>query len=98
MDTLDTDRQIVRRRLSIDEAGEVLVWPAGAVLPQAPASTQERPMLAYTPVHLAEKILTTRHALARVHSHASPPGPNASPKPTRQLLSTQRLAQYTLIG
>src|SRR6266446_2107350 len=60
----DLKAEIIKaQRLAVDEAGEVLVWTGGAGLPQAPTSTQERPPLTYTPAHLAEKILTTRHAL-----------------------------------
>src|SRR5437870_5534178 len=60
----DLKAEIIKaQRLAVDEAGEVLVWTGGAEPPQAPESPQERPPLAYTPAHLAEKILTTRHAL-----------------------------------
>ena len=60
----DLKAEIIKaQRLAVDEAGEVLVWTGGAGLPQAPTSTQERPPLTYTPAHLAEKILTTRHTL-----------------------------------
>ncbi len=60
----DLKAEIIKaQRLAVDEAGEVLVWTGGAEPPQAPASAQERPPLAYTPAHLAEKILTTRHAM-----------------------------------
>ena len=53
------------QRLATDEQGTVLVWTGAAeVPPQGPAgspvSEGERPLLAYTPPYLAEKILTSR--------------------------------------
>jgi class 3 adenylate cyclase/tetratricopeptide (TPR) repeat protein len=59
------------QRLAVDEEGRVLVWrgePASAPpLTTAPPSTRasepERVPLAYTPAHLAEKILVSRSAL-----------------------------------
>src|SRR5262245_33821475 len=59
------------QRLAVDEEGRVLVWrgePASTPsLTTAPPSTRasepERVPLAYTPAHLAEKILTSRSAL-----------------------------------
>ncbi len=59
-------------QLAVDENSTVLVWRGGADGTPAPgfpatapsATTQERPPLAYTPVHLTEKILTSRSALA----------------------------------
>ena len=60
----DLRTEIIKaHRLAVDEAGEVLVWTGGAELPQASASDQERPPLAYTPSYLAEKIFTSRSAL-----------------------------------
>jgi len=55
------------QRLAVDEEGTVLVWtgetrtavPAAA----APAETPARAPLAYTPAHLAEKIVTARPTL-----------------------------------
>jgi class 3 adenylate cyclase len=68
---------IEAKRLAIDENDRILVWigEAGAAdtpppptlsTPRpasAPATTQEREPLSYTPRHLAEKILTSRSAL-----------------------------------
>jgi class 3 adenylate cyclase/tetratricopeptide (TPR) repeat protein len=60
----DLKAEIIKaQQLAIDEAGEVLVWTGGAGPPQVPAPAPERPPLAYTPAYLAEKILTTKHAL-----------------------------------
>jgi len=61
------DELIYGQRLAVDEEGRVLVWTGGttAVPPPAASPTQEqtRAPLAYTPKHLADKILTTRSAL-----------------------------------
>jgi class 3 adenylate cyclase/tetratricopeptide (TPR) repeat protein len=61
------DELIAAQRLAVDEAGTVLVWtgdPApGPSAAAAPAVVPDRPPLAYTPTHLAEKIRTTRSAL-----------------------------------
>ena len=50
---------IYAKRLAADEEGRVLVWPGDTALPPpsaaAPVRAQERPPLAYTPAHLAEK-------------------------------------------
>src|SRR5499427_5014092 len=59
------------QRLAVDEEGRVLVWrgePASVPpLTTAPSSSRasepERVLLAYTPAHLAEKILLSRSAL-----------------------------------
>src|SRR5262245_6528500 len=59
------------QRLAVDEEGRVLVWRGESVsaptLTTAPPSTRarapERVPLAYTPTHLAEKILLSRSAL-----------------------------------
>src|SRR3989454_316753 len=56
------------QRLAVDEEGRVLVWIGAEVSapdPTAPpVSSQDRLPLAYTPPYLAEKILTSRRALA----------------------------------
>jgi len=61
------DELIYGQRLAVDEEGRVLVWTGGttAVPPPVASPTQEqtRAPLAYTPKHLADKILTTRSAL-----------------------------------
>ena len=49
------------KQLASDEAGKVLVW-TGARRPAPPPDLRPAP-LAYTPTHLAEKILTSRSAL-----------------------------------
>jgi class 3 adenylate cyclase/tetratricopeptide (TPR) repeat protein len=62
---------IYAKHLAMDEDGRVLVWvgdTAPAALPAAgvataPATTEAREPLSYTPKHLAEKILTSRAAL-----------------------------------
>ena len=54
---------IKAQRLAMDEDGEVLVWTGGAASAVAPAMEQERAPLSYTPMHLAEKILTSKTAL-----------------------------------
>ena len=60
----DLKAEIIKaQQLARDEAGEVLVWTGGAGQPQAPASDHGRLPLVYTPAHLAEKILTAKHAL-----------------------------------
>jgi class 3 adenylate cyclase len=61
------DELIAAQRLAVDEASTVLVWtgdPAlGSSAAAAPAVVPDRPLLAYTPTHLAEKIRTTKSAL-----------------------------------
>jgi hypothetical protein len=52
---------IQAKQLATDEDDTILVWAGDATPPSV--STLERPPLAYTPVHLSEKILTTRTAL-----------------------------------
>jgi class 3 adenylate cyclase/tetratricopeptide (TPR) repeat protein len=53
------------QRLAADEDGEVLVWLGEAASPAAPTAVAPTPApLAYTPPYLAEKILTSRSALA----------------------------------
>src|SRR5713101_5381032 len=55
------------QRLAVDERGTVLVWTGGtgttAPAAAAPTETPAPAPLAYTPKHLAEKILTSRSAL-----------------------------------
>src|SRR6266545_4362290 len=58
------DELIEAQRLAADEAGKVLVWTGDADSPPAPAPEPVRAPHAYTPPHLAEKILTSRSALA----------------------------------
>jgi hypothetical protein len=61
------DERIEAQHLAADEAGKVLVWTgalAGAESSPAPAPEPVRPPHAYTPPYLAEKILTSRSALA----------------------------------
>jgi class 3 adenylate cyclase/tetratricopeptide (TPR) repeat protein len=63
----DLKAEIIKaQRLGVDEDGEVLVW-TGAIVDagRSAAPTQEpvRAPHAYTPPHLAEKILTSRSAL-----------------------------------
>jgi class 3 adenylate cyclase/tetratricopeptide (TPR) repeat protein len=60
----DLKTEIIKaQRLAIDEDGEVLVWIGGAASPDVLAREQGRAPRAYTPAHLAEKILTSRAAL-----------------------------------
>src|SRR5712691_10693512 len=55
------------QRLAVDEDGAVLVWTGHAASAAAPPAShtpvQAQAPLAYTPKHLAEKILTSRSAL-----------------------------------
>ena len=63
---------IYAKRLAVDEDGRVLVWTGAADTAAAPSPRpaspatpeQERAPRAYTPPHLAEKILTARRDLA----------------------------------
>src|SRR5712691_10073423 len=70
------DELIYAKHLAVDEDNRVLVWvgeqdsasapspaPGPPALASAPATAPERDPLAYTPQHLAEKILTSRSAL-----------------------------------
>src|SRR5262245_48351617 len=65
------DELIYGQRLAVGQDERVLDWRADAVPappptaapPRAPASEPVRVPLAYTPAHLAEKILTSRSAL-----------------------------------
>ena len=66
------DEIITAQRVAVDEDGKVLVWTGDMAAPPPPAvmpaAVQARPPdagpRAYTPMHLAEKILTARPALA----------------------------------
>src|SRR5215475_3159387 len=61
------DELIYAQRVAADEDGRVVVWMGETASPSssgpAPAGTQERAPLSYTPAHLAEKILLSRSAL-----------------------------------
>src|SRR5215470_4964147 len=63
------------QRLAVDERGNVLVWTGGttSVANPAAASTvvQASAPLTYTPPYLAEKILTSRSALAGARKHVT---------------------------
>jgi class 3 adenylate cyclase len=60
----DLKAEIIQaKQLAVDEDGAVLVWTGDAATAPASASTQARAPLAYTPAHLAEKILASRTAL-----------------------------------
>src|SRR5919197_1301526 len=58
---------IEARQLAVDQDGTMLVWGGDLAAPPppsaAPVNVQNRAPLAYTPKHLAEKILTSRSAL-----------------------------------
>jgi class 3 adenylate cyclase/tetratricopeptide (TPR) repeat protein len=54
---------IQAKKLAVDEDGTVLVWTGNTASASISMPTQERVPLAYTPRHLAEKILTSRAAL-----------------------------------
>src|SRR5437762_1208319 len=70
------------QRLAVDEDGDVLVWasaPGNAPLAAAVlANTPERAPLACAPPYLAEKILTSRSALAG-ECNPVPNSPGAMP-------------------
>jgi class 3 adenylate cyclase/predicted ATPase len=55
---------IEAKQLAVDEHGKVLVWTGSAASPPTPAPASERAPRTYTPPYLAEKILTSRSALA----------------------------------
>jgi predicted ATPase/class 3 adenylate cyclase len=61
------DELIYAQRVAVDEDGRVVVWMGERASTSssgpAPAGAQARTPLAYTPAHLAEKILTSRSAL-----------------------------------
>jgi class 3 adenylate cyclase len=60
----DLKAEIIRaQRLAVDEDGEVLVWTGSAGKSSPSAQEPWRAPHAYTPPHLAEKILTSRAAL-----------------------------------
>jgi class 3 adenylate cyclase len=60
----DLKAEIIQaKKLAVDEDGAVLVWAGDTAPASVPMPTQERVPLAYTPRHLAEKILTSRAAL-----------------------------------
>jgi class 3 adenylate cyclase len=56
------DEIITAQRLAVDEDGKVLVWTGEAASAPAtgPTPIQDRAPLAYTPLHLMEKILASR--------------------------------------
>ena len=58
------DELIEAQHVAADEAGKILVWTGDAGSSPAPAPEPVRAPHAYTPPHLAEKILTSRSALA----------------------------------
>ena len=60
------DELIEAQHLAADEAGKVLVWMGDAGSYPAPAQEPVRAPHAYTPMHLAEKILTSRSALYEI--------------------------------
>jgi class 3 adenylate cyclase/tetratricopeptide (TPR) repeat protein len=64
----DLTAEIIKaQRLAVDEDGEVLVWTgtvASTARSPAPVTEAVRAPHAYTPPHLAEKILTSKAALA----------------------------------
>jgi class 3 adenylate cyclase len=55
---------IEAQQVAMDEGGTVLVWTGGPASVAVPIGGQARAPLAYTPIHLAEKILTARASLA----------------------------------
>jgi class 3 adenylate cyclase len=60
----DLKAEIIKaQRLAVDEEGDVLVWTGGATNSVAPAGEPVRAPRAYTPAHLAEKILLSKAAL-----------------------------------
>src|ERR1700757_1500668 len=65
------DELIYGQRLAVDEDGRVLVWMGDANRassgPSVPAATPVQAPLTYTPSYLAEKIFTSRSALAGEH-------------------------------
>src|SRR5262245_50342979 len=78
------DELIYAKKLAVDEDNRVLVWTGEPASPPAPSpapgiperaasllTEQERAPLAYTPQHLAEKILTSRSALEGERKHVT---------------------------
>ena len=60
----DLTAEIIKaQRLAVDEGGEVLVWTGGSTAAAEFTRDQEQAPLAYTPAHLAEKILHSKAAL-----------------------------------
>src|SRR5262252_3586481 len=60
----DLKAQIIQaKKLAIDEDGAVLVWVGDSAPSAVPMPSPERAPLAYTPRHLADKILTSRATL-----------------------------------
>jgi class 3 adenylate cyclase/tetratricopeptide (TPR) repeat protein/ABC-type thiamine transport system ATPase subunit len=60
----DLKAEIIQaKKLAVDEDGAVLVWTGDTAIAPVLVSDQERAPLSYTPVYLAEKILTSRAAL-----------------------------------
>jgi class 3 adenylate cyclase/tetratricopeptide (TPR) repeat protein len=57
------DELIHAQQLATDEDGKVLIWKGEAGTTPAPETAPARAPLAYTPRHLAEKILTSKTAL-----------------------------------
>jgi class 3 adenylate cyclase/tetratricopeptide (TPR) repeat protein len=57
------DELIYAQQLAADEEGKVFVWKGAAGTTPAPEHEPARAPLAYTPRHLAEKILTSKTAL-----------------------------------
>ena len=51
------------KQLAVDQDGTILVWTGDDSPAAPPTGSQDREPLAYTPPHLAEKILTARHDL-----------------------------------
>src|SRR5262249_11007924 len=51
------------QQLATDEEGKVLVWTGRLATAERPAGSQGRAPRAYTPTHLAEKILLSKAAL-----------------------------------
>jgi class 3 adenylate cyclase len=51
------------QQVAVDEDGKVLVWTGGMTSSEAPGAEQMRAPRIYTPIHLAEKILTSKTAL-----------------------------------
>src|SRR5262245_51032061 len=64
---------IEAQQLAVDEQGRILVWSGAATTPPATtlAPVPDRAPLAYTPQHLAEKILTARSSMAGERKHVT---------------------------
>ena len=77
---------IYGQRLAADEDGKVLVWTGASVTAPAAVSPLAAPSqpapLAYTPLYLAEKILTSRSSATRASRPSPlPSAPLRSPRP-----------------